>query len=73
MNMSQANKMNVFEYMELRFHWEELVRGYKLPTHDGTVDNLSWFVENGAKSNRFRENFTEAMDKAKEILSRVTG
>lgn len=71
--MLSVEKMNVFEYMELRYQWEELVRGYKLPNHNGTIDNLSWFIQNGAKSNRFRDNFTQAMDKAKYILSRVNG
>ena len=63
--------MNVFEYMEQRFHWEELVKDFKLPSHDGTIDNLQWFIENGEKRNRFRENFRLAMDMARDILDRV--
>lgn len=69
MNMSSA-KMSVFEYLNLRTEWEDLVQDFNIDEHRkiGTIDNLEIFVENGAIGNRFRKNFDEAMEIAKAIL-----
>jgi hypothetical protein len=65
--------MNVFEYMELRFQWEETVREYKMDSSrkDGTVENLQWYIENGASKNRFRNGFKESHDIAVRILEKT--
>lgn len=69
MNMSLA-KISVFEYLNLRTEWEDLVQDFSLDDHrkNGTIDNLTFFIENGAVGNRFRKSFDEAMEIAKTIL-----
>lgn len=60
--------VNVFEYLNLRTEWEEIVRSYKFVPKEGTIDNLKNFTENGHKGNRFRQDFDRAMEIANEIL-----
>jgi hypothetical protein len=60
--------MSLGELLTLRFQWEELAAKFKLPDGNGTIDNLIWFIENGAKSNRFRNEYNEAVEIAKRIL-----
>ena len=63
--------MTIFDIMRLRSDWEEIVsyrKTYDLPNYEGTIDNLYYFIEHGAKKNRFRKNFDEAMDIAKTIV-----
>ena len=60
--------MSLGELLNLRSEWEELVTKFKLPDGNGTIDNLMWFIENGAKSNRFRNEYNEAVEIAKRIL-----
>jgi hypothetical protein len=60
--------MSLGELLTLRFQWEELAAKFKLPNGNGTIDNLIWFIENGAKSNRFRNEYNEAVEIAKRIL-----
>jgi hypothetical protein len=60
------------EVLTLRSQWEEIVRyrkSYDLPHYNGTIDNLYRFIENGAKRNRFRKNFEQAMEIAQQIVS----
>ena len=71
--MAQNNgckKMHVFDLLNLRFQWEEIVRDYKMDDKRkvGIIDNLQWFIENGATGNRFRNGYTESQNLAKEIL-----
>jgi hypothetical protein len=63
--------MNIFEIMRLRSDWEEIVsyrKTYDLPHYEGNIDNLYYFIQHGAKKNRFRKNFAEAMSIAKTIV-----
>ena len=60
--------MSLGEILNLRSEWEELVTKFKLPNGNGTIDNLMWFIENGAKSNRFRNDYNQAVEIAKRIL-----
>ena len=60
--------MSLGEILNLRSEWEELVTKFKLPNGNGTIDNLMWFIENGAKSNRFRSDYKKAVEIAKRIL-----
>ena len=62
--------MKIAEILALRYEWEEIVRKhYVLPRgkKNGTTDNLKYFVRNGHKKNRFRDNFKRAIEIAKEI------
>lgn len=67
--MSSA-KMSVFEILNLRSQWEDLVKDFQMDEHRkfGTIDNLRIFVENGPVGNRFRKGFDEAMEIAETIL-----
>ena len=67
--MSQA-KATVFELLDLRYRWEEIVRDFKMDDKRkvGIIDNLQWFIENGATGNRFRNGYAESQHLAKEIL-----
>lgn len=59
---------SVFELLNLRYEWEEIVRDYKFVGKEGTLDNLELFVQNGHKGNRFRGGFDRAMEIADTIL-----
>jgi hypothetical protein len=63
--------MSLGELLNLRSQWEELVIKFKLPDGNGTIDNLSWFIENGSKSNRFRNEYNQAVEIAKRILDNI--
>lgn len=60
---------SLFELLNLRSDWEEIVKDYKIEDHNGTIDNLRWFVENGVTNNRFRPKFKTAVKLANEIIS----
>jgi len=63
--------MNIFDSMRLRSEWEEIVsfrKAFDLPSYEGTIDNLYYFIEHAAKKNRFRKGFDEAMNIAKTIV-----
>jgi len=64
--------MTLEQTLNKRYQWENLVsyrKSFDLPSYDGTIDNLKYFVENGHKNNRFRKNFKPAMELAKEIVT----
>ena len=64
--------MTFEQSLNKRYQWETLVsyrKSFDLPSYDGTIDNLKYFVENGYKNNRFRKNFKPAMELAKEIVA----
>lgn len=65
-----CNKMHVFDLLNLRFQWEEIVRDYKMDDKRkvGIIDNLQWYIDNGATGNRFRSGYKESCEIAKEIL-----
>lgn len=73
MNTSKTNNsISLAEYLTLRSQWEQLVsyrKSFKIPSYDGTIDNLQWFLDNGAKGNRFRKNYEEANNLAKLLLN----
>lgn len=63
-------RLEVFELLNLRTRWEELVTEFKLDKsrREGTLDNLQWFINSGMKNNRFRPNFAEAYTIAQLIV-----
>lgn len=69
----KESKMSVFELLMLRYQWEEIVKDFMLPeaAKHGTVDNLQWFITNGAKANRFRKGYKETVEIAEKILENV--
>ena len=59
------------EILNLRYEWEYIVsyrKTYELPSYEGTIDNLRWYIDNGARNNRFRKNFDRSMEIAKTIV-----
>lgn len=65
------NTQSVFEYLNLRSEWEDIVRNYKFIGKDGTIDNLRTFIKNGHKGNRFRPDYNRALEIAKIITASV--
>lgn len=66
--------MTIGEILTLRSQWEEIVsfrKTYELPSYNGTIENLQWFVEKGHRKNRFRKRYDEALEIAKTILENV--
>lgn len=59
---------SIFELLELRSEWEDLVRNFTGVNQNGTLDSLQEFLDNGHKKNRFRDGYDQAIDIAKEIL-----
>jgi hypothetical protein len=59
------------EYLTERSRWERIVSDFKMPDTNGTIDNLEWFIENGALGNRFRPGFETALTIANDIISKV--
>lgn len=62
---------NVFELLNLRYQWEELAKDLTLPVagKEGTIDNIQWFIKTGAKGNRFRKGYQEALNIAEQMMS----
>jgi hypothetical protein len=63
--------MTIFDVLVKRTQFEKLVsfrKTFDLPNYDSNIDSLYYFINNGHKNNRFRKNFNEAMELAKEII-----
>lgn len=63
--------LSLADLLRLRYEWEYIVsyrKTYELPSYEGTIDNLRWFIDNGARNNRFRRNFDRSMELAKIIV-----
>jgi hypothetical protein len=59
------------DLLSLRFQYEQIVsfrRTFDLPNYNSDIDNLNHFVIHGAKNNRFRKRYNEALDIAKIII-----
>ena len=65
--MSNSPK-SLEELLVLRSQWEEIVKRYRIPVKNGTLETLRWFVKNGRSSNRFRVRCDEAIQIARTIL-----
>lgn len=62
---------NIFEVLSLRYQFEKIVsfrKAYDLPNYNSDIDSLYYFVTQGAKNNRFRKNYEEAMRIARDII-----
>lgn len=70
-NESSQDKITFFDLLNLRTEFESIVsyrKTYDLPNYNSNIDSLYYFIENGAKNNRFRKRFNEAMTIAKQII-----
>ena len=64
--------MTIFDVLNKRYEYEKLVsyrKTYDLPNYDSDIVSLNYFINNGHKNNRFRKNFKEATQIAKEIIN----
>tara|TARA_B110000977_G_scaffold23742_3_gene28670 strand:+ start:803 stop:1045 length:243 start_codon:yes stop_codon:yes gene_type:complete len=62
---------NVFNTLNARSQWEEITRGFKfsdITKHQGTLENLMWFLSEGKNSNARRKSCPEAVRLAQVIL-----
>lgn len=60
--------MNIFEMLNLRYEYEEIIRQY--PTdQDSTISGMKAFIQTGAKRNRFRPGFDRAIEIANTIVN----
>ena len=69
LHSSMANSL--FEILSLRYQYEKIVsfrKSFDLPTYNSDIDSLYYFVNQGAKNNRFRKNFDEAVSIANHII-----
>ena len=61
------------ELLNLRTRFEEIVsfrKTYDLPNYNSDIDSLYYFIKHGAKNNRFRKRFDEALSIAQFIVKR---
>jgi len=59
------------ELLRLRSEFESIVsyrKTFDLPDYNSDIDSLYYFIDNGAKKNRFRKRFKEAMEIANKII-----
>lgn len=59
------------ELLRLRSEFEAIVsyrKTYDLPDYNSDIDSLYYFIDNGARKNRFRKRFKEAMEIANNII-----
>ncbi len=62
---------NVFTALNARSKWEDITHAFKFPDitrHEGTIDNLRWFLTEGKNSNARRKNCKEAVELAEVVL-----
>lgn len=63
--------MTLFEYLNLRSQWEDIVKDFKLPIYSGTTYGLNWFLKNGHGSNSLRPGYDRAREIAQHIIDNV--
>jgi len=63
--------MTVFEFLDLRFQYEELVRNLRIPADKkaGTINNIEWFLKLSQKKRGKNDNFRKATNIAQKIVS----
>lgn len=58
---------NFFEILNLRFEFEEITKDFSMSVDGSDIDTITWFVDNGHRSNRLRRGFERAMEIATQI------
>lgn len=67
----KTQNISLAEYLALRSQWEHIVsyrKSFKVPSYDGTICNLQWFIEHGSVGNRFRKRYAEAHAIASKLV-----
>lgn len=52
--------MTIFNILCLRYQYEELIKKFSLPSYESDIDSITWFLNNGHKSNSLRNGYDEA-------------
>ena len=68
---SSTHNVSLASLLSLRYQYERIVsfrKAFDLPTYNSDIDTLYDFVENGARNNRFRKRYDEALEIAKLII-----
>lgn len=68
--------MNLFRMLQMRTEFESLVSGrsrFDLPSREGDINSLRYFVSEGHKKNRFRKHYARALELAETILGEYDG
>ena len=71
MDLNNLMAKNLFQILNLRTQYENIVsfrKTYDLPSYSSDIDSLYYFINSGAKNNRFRKRFDEAMTIAEDII-----
>lgn len=61
-------KTDIFQILNLRTEWEQIVSSYKFIPKDSTISSLRTFIEVGARGNRFRDDYSRAVEIAEIII-----
>ena len=62
--------ISLAEMLRIRYEYEELVsqKEFVLPNYNGTINNLEWFLENGATNNTHNPYLDEAVNLAEMLI-----
>lgn len=71
--MNKSSKMNVFEYLNLRSEYEDIIHHMQVSKNykNGTLASMKWFSKNGKQKNRFRDGFERAIEICDEVMANV--
>ena len=64
---------SIFEILNLRSEYEEIVRHFSLPSPHSDIDSIYWFLENGHRSNSLRNDYGRAREIATIIKEYSNG
>ena len=65
--------LSIFEILNLRSEYEEIVRHFSLPSRESDIDSIYWFLENGHRSNSLRNDYGRAREIATIIKEYADG
>lgn len=64
---------SIFEILNLRSEYEQIVRNFSLPSRESDIDSIRWFLEHGRKSNSLRNDYGRAREIATIIKEYADG
>jgi len=65
--------LSLFEILNLRYQYEQLAKKFSLPSYESDIDNITWFLNNGHKSNSLRNGYDDAKNIAIIIKEYANG
>ena len=64
--------MTIFDTLALRTEYESIVYPFELNSHQGDINSLKAFIQEGHKKNRFRVGYDRAFEIAELIIREAT-